>query len=129
MTAPVITSINSSSSSHGSDYFIKYYVPAKYVGNPPQPNPELNLQLEKWRSHCIAVRKFTGFADDDNTNKESEALVNSLNKYLTRIKGAVLVDKSFYSVAQYNASSHLSGRLNEVWIDVSGFAAEGCPPY
>ncbi|XP_041016090.1 uncharacterized protein LOC121258604 [Juglans microcarpa x Juglans regia] len=137
MTAPVLTSINSSSSSssssspssRGSDYFVRYYVPTKYVGNPPKPNPELNLQFDKWRSHCIAVRKFTGFAKDDNTKKESEALGNSLNKYLTGINGAVLVDKSSYSVAQYNASRHLSDRLNEVWIDVSGFAAEGCPRY
>ncbi|KAG2701944.1 hypothetical protein I3843_06G064100 [Carya illinoinensis] len=135
MTAPVLTSIDSSSSSsssppsRGSDYIVRYYVSTKYVGNPPQPNPELNLQFDKWRSHCIAVRKFTGFAKDDNAKKESEALVNILNKYLTGINGAVMVDKSFYSVAQYNSSRHLSGRLNEVWIDVSGFAAEGCPRY
>ena len=127
MTAPVLTSINSSSSSR-SDYFVRFYIPAKYGGNPPQPNPELNVQLVKWKSHCIAVRKFTGFANDDDNNKEIEALVNSLNKNKTG-KAAILEDKSYYSVAQYNASYHLSGRLNEVWINVSGFTAEGCPNY
>ncbi|XP_050276577.1 uncharacterized protein LOC126718434 [Quercus robur] len=127
MTAPVLTSINSSSSSR-SDYFVRFYIPAKYGGNPPQPNPELNVQLVKWKSHCIAVRKFTGFANDDEINKEIEALVNSLNKQKSG-KAAILEDKSYYSVAQYNASHHLSGRLNEVWINVSGFTAEGCPNY
>uniref|UniRef100_A0A2N9IPW3 SOUL heme-binding protein n=1 Tax=Fagus sylvatica TaxID=28930 RepID=A0A2N9IPW3_FAGSY len=124
MTAPVLTSINSSSG--GSDYFVRFYIPAKNVGNPPQPNPELNVQLDKWSSHCIAVRKFTGFAQDDDINKEIEALVNSINEHLTG-KAAILEDRSYYSVAQYNASKHLSGRLNEVWINVSGFTAEGCP--
>ena len=126
MTAPVLTSINSSSG--GSDYFVRFYIPAKNVGNPPQPNPELNVQLDKWSSHCIAVRKFTGFAQDDDINKEIEALVNSINEHLTG-KAAILEDRSYYSVAQYNASKHLSGRLNEVWINVSGFTAEGCPYY
>ncbi|KAG6713986.1 hypothetical protein I3842_05G180800 [Carya illinoinensis] len=130
ITAPVLTSvINSSSSSRGTaDYFVRFYLPAKYVGNPPQPNPDLNLQFDKWRSHCIAVRKFSGFAKDDNINKEIEALVRSLDKHSTG-KGAILGVTSYYSIAQYNASNHLSGRLNEVWIDVSGFTAEGCPRY
>ncbi|XP_062149998.1 uncharacterized protein LOC133858534 [Alnus glutinosa] len=126
MTAPVLTSTNSSSPE--SDYFVRMSLPPSYGGNPPQPNPELNLQLDKWRSHCIAVRKFTGFVKDDDVGKEIEALVNSLNKHLTG-KAAMVEDGSYYSIAQYNSSHHLSGRLNEVWINVSGFTAEGCPRY
>jgi hypothetical protein len=123
ITAPVLTSINSSSP--GADYFVRLSLPASYGGNPPEPNPELNLQLDKWRSHCIAVRKFSGFANDDNVSKEIEALVNSLNKHLTG-KATMVEDGSYYSIAQYNSSKHLSGRLNEVWINVY---AEGCPRY
>ncbi|KAE8023505.1 hypothetical protein FH972_009192 [Carpinus fangiana] len=123
MTAPVLTTINSSSP--GSGYFVRLSLPASYGGNPPEPNPELNLQLDKWRSHCIAVRKFSGFAKDDNVSKEIEALVNSLNKHLTG-KATMVEDGSYYSIAQYNSSKHLSGRLNEAWINVY---AEGCPRY
>lgn len=105
---------------------MSFYLPAKYLGSLPQPNPELNLQLNKWRSHCIAVRKFSGFAKDENINKEIDALITSLNKQVTGT-AAILQDRNYYSIAQYNASNQLSGRLNEVWIDVTGFTVEGCP--
>ncbi|KAJ7943679.1 heme-binding protein 2-like [Quillaja saponaria] len=125
ITAPVLTSIISSSS-QGYNYSIKIYLSVKYRGNnTPQPNTELNLQLDKWRTHCIAVRKFTGFAKDDNVNEEIETLISSLNKHLPG-KSVIIDDKSS-SIAQYNASFRISGRLNEVWMNVSGFTAEGCP--
>lgn len=123
-SAPVLTSINASSSDHGSQYYVRLYLSAMYE-RPPQPSPGLNLQLDKWKSHCIAVRKFTGFVKDDNVNKEIEALENSLNKHLDG-KISIVEDKSSYTIAQYNSSRHLTGRLNEVWINVSGSAAEGC---
>lgn len=125
MTAPVLTSITPSP--HGSVYKVKLFVPIIYIyeGTLPVPNPQLNLQVDKWRAHCVAVRKFSGFAQDDNINKEVEALVTSLNKHLTG-NAPVLGDESSFSIAQYNASHHTSGRLNEVWMVVSGFNAEGC---
>ncbi|KAM7484205.1 hypothetical protein LguiA_000214 [Lonicera macranthoides] len=125
ITAPILTTI-----SHGSDYIVRIYLPAKYMASPPQPNTQLNLQFDKWKSHCIAVRKFSGFAGDDNIKKEREALMSSLDEMESTEKSvAVLEDKISYSVAQYNASFHLSGRLNEVWINVLGFMADGCPTY
>uniref|UniRef100_A0A5B7BF28 Putative heme-binding protein 2 n=1 Tax=Davidia involucrata TaxID=16924 RepID=A0A5B7BF28_DAVIN len=126
MTTPILTSITPSE--NGSDYFVRFYLSSKYEGGPPQPYPELNLLFDKWTSHCVAVRKFSGFAKDDNISKEIEALVTSLDKILTG-KTANMKDKNSYTIAQYNASSHLSGRLNEVWMNVSGFTAEGCPSY
>ncbi|KAI9125217.1 hypothetical protein K1719_003833 [Acacia pycnantha] len=126
-TAPALTSITSSTSSssapHGNNYVIMSYMSAKYNGKPPEPNPELNLQVEKWKAHCIAVRKFSGFARDDNINTEVEALRNSLSG-----KAATIQDKGTYAIAQYNDSHHISGRLNEVWINVSGPFGQGCPP-
>ena len=95
----------------------------------PQPSPELNLQVEMWRSHCIAVRRFSGFAKDGNIDKEKLGLISSLDKLSSSAKSKNIVvfeDKSAYAVAQYNASFHLSGRINEVWMNVS---AEGCPLY
>ncbi|XP_059655069.1 uncharacterized protein LOC132302221 [Cornus florida] len=127
ITSPVLTSINQSAA-HESDYSVRFYLSAKYKGAPPLPNPELDLLIDKWRSHCVAVRKFSGFAKDDNINKEMKALVVSLGKILTE-RAASIEDKNSYTIAQYNASFHLSGRLNEVWINVSGFTADGCPSY
>lgn len=74
----------------------------------------------------MAVRKFSGFAEDDNVKKEMEALVASLIARPTANKA--LDANVSYTIAQYNSSRHLSGRLNEVWIDVSGFNVEGCLP-
>ncbi|XP_022735629.1 uncharacterized protein LOC111289003 [Durio zibethinus] len=122
MTAPVVTSITPSP--QGSAYIVRYYLPSKYDKTPPpQPYTELNLQLDKWQSHCVAVRKFPGYARDDNIDKEKEALVSSLWPGLME----AVENKYNYSIAQYNASRHPTGRVNEVWMDVSGFTTEGCP--
>ncbi|KAG5138086.1 hypothetical protein JHK82_022817 [Glycine max] len=70
----------------------------------------------KWKAQCIAIRKFSGYAKDDNINKEIEALVTTLNKHSTTIQ-----DTSFYTIAKYNASfyNNTTDRLNEVWIKVT----------
>ncbi|KAJ6721896.1 HEME-BINDING PROTEIN-RELATED [Salix viminalis] len=115
MTAPVLTTITEAS------YFVKLSLSASYEGSPPQPDPELNLQEEKWRDKCIAIRKFSGFARDDNIHEEAEALGTSLNEHWN----GTLEGKSSYTIAQYNASSHLSGRFNEVWMVVSGCSYHG----
>ncbi|EXB82508.1 hypothetical protein L484_027684 [Morus notabilis] len=134
LTAPVLTKIisnSSSSSTQGSEYHIKLYLGTKYErAPPPQPLPELNLQLDKRRSHCVAVRSFSGFAEDDNVGKEVEGFWNSLNKHVNKSwETPLVVDKSSFGIAQYNSSHHLTGRLNEVWVNVlSGFAAEWCLP-
>ncbi|KAI9169385.1 hypothetical protein LWI28_011534 [Acer negundo] len=121
MTAPVLTSFITPQT-NVSIYLVRTYIASE---SPPQPNPELNLQIDKWRSHCVAVRNFPGFARDDNVDKEVEALVSSLNKHLTGTT-TIIQDKSSYTVAQYNASRHLTGRLNQVWINVT---VPGCPAY
>ncbi|XP_068462872.1 heme-binding-like protein At3g10130, chloroplastic [Phaseolus vulgaris] len=114
-TAPALTSVPWSSSSSG-DYTVRMFIPSGFEGKPPVPNPELKLRIEKWKSECIAVRKFSGYAKDDNINKEMEALVTALNKQSVTIQ-----DTNSYIIANYNASSHnTTQRLNEVWINVSG---------
>lgn len=126
-TAPILTSI-SQAAVNSSNHYVRFYL-SRQVGVTPQPNPELNLQVEKWRSHCIAVRKFSGFAKDASIDKEKLGLVSSLDKLSSSAKSknsVILEDKSAYAVAQYNASFHLSDRINEVWMNVS---AEGCPSY
>ncbi|MED6123171.1 hypothetical protein PIB30_046664 [Stylosanthes scabra] len=124
-TAPVLTSMPSS----GDGYVVRMYLSARFQGKPPPPNQELKLQVEKWKPQCMAVRTFSGFATDDNINKEIEALINSVNRRGEdgRSSGTIQ-DKGSYTIAQYNGSSHNTGRVNEVWIQVSGLFSEGCPP-
>ncbi|EEF34460.1 heme-binding protein 2 [Ricinus communis] len=123
MTAPVLTSIVPSSTA--TVHYVRLFL---NKSNPPQPNPELNLQFTKWRAQCIAVRNFSGFAEDDNVKKEMEGLVASLTKHSTG-NTAVINDTSSYTIAQYNSSHYQSRRYNEVWIDVSGVNIDGCLPH
>lgn len=122
MTAPVLTSINPKT--RESEYIVRYYVPMEFHGVAPWPSADLNLQFVKWISHCVAVRKFSGFAADNNINKEVESLVNSLEKL--QLGDSVALNKHQYSIAQYTPRLTV-GRLNEVWMDVgSAFIKEGC---
>ncbi|KAL3726469.1 hypothetical protein ACJRO7_031376 [Eucalyptus globulus] len=121
ITSPVMTSIAQSSQGSFKSYCVSFYLPAKFQGAPPQPNPELNLKLDEQRAECVAVRKFSGFARDDNIDQEMEALVASLDNYTS--SRIIKNNKNTFAVAQYNASYHLSRRLNEVWLKV-GFP--GC---
>ncbi|XP_028754479.1 uncharacterized protein LOC114713955 isoform X2 [Neltuma alba] len=114
--------------SGNADYTVRFYISPKYKGNPPQPNPELKLHLDKWNSHCVAVRKFSGFAGDNNIDEEVKALVSSINKRWPPENSAAIQDKGSYSIAQYNGSDTASGRLNEAWINISGAIVGGCPP-
>nr|XP_009409473.1 PREDICTED: heme-binding protein 2-like [Musa acuminata subsp. malaccensis] len=126
MTAPVLTSIVPGAGPlHSSAYFVRFYVPVKFQASPPVPLPELNLHSDRWGSHCIAVRQFSGFARDSNVIKEAEKLAISLSQSswanLTEFS-----DKNAYSIAQYNSPFHFIGRVNEVWVDVGGSEVPGC---
>lgn len=126
MTTLVSTSVKPSAA-HGSEYTARFFLSAKYEESPPQPYPELNLQFDKWRSHCVAVRVFAGFAQEETIAKEIKGLQTSLDGYLYGMPAAAVEEKNSYTIAQYNASYLLSGRVNEVWMNVSGFTAQGCP--
>ncbi|KAJ0544849.1 putative SOUL heme-binding protein [Helianthus annuus] len=95
---------------------VSMYLPSK----PPTPSPRLNLHISNWKSHCIAVRTFAGFAQDDNIYKERSSLAVSLAKsfFYNGKNISVSEDKSSYSIAQYNSSSHLTGRVNEAWVNI-----------
>ncbi|KAK9104406.1 hypothetical protein Scep_021250 [Stephania cephalantha] len=122
-TAPILTSVFPSAQGL-SDFFVRLYVSKKFEGAPPQPVHDLNLQLAMWGSHCVAVRKFYGYAKGSTVSKEVEALQSSLsNKLQIAISS---IGKNGFSVAQYNASFRLVGRLNEIWINISGVLLEGC---
>lgn len=126
MTVPVLTSIVPGAGPlHSSAYFVKFYLPVKFQSTPPLPLPELNLQPDWSKSHCIAVRKFSGFARDSNIVKEAEKLAVSLSR--SQWANSTSDHSGYaYSIAQYNSPFKFHSRVNEVWVDVSGFNKEGC---
>ncbi|PIA61795.1 hypothetical protein AQUCO_00200057v1 [Aquilegia coerulea] len=126
MTAPILTSITLEA--NRLEYYVRFFVSTKFNGRPPSPLPELNLQLGQWRTHCVAVRKFSGFARNDTISKEVQALVTSIGRLQTSYS-AELLDKSSYTVAQYNASFHNVGRLNEVWMNATRITTGGCQSF
>ncbi|XP_009624772.1 uncharacterized protein LOC142180284 [Nicotiana tabacum] len=126
MTKPVLTSIVPGAGPlHSSAYFVKLYLPVKFQTDPPLPLPELNLQPDPWTSHCIAVRKFSGFARDGNIVKEAQKLALSLSRS-PWANSTASTSEYAYSIAQYNSPFRIIGRVNEVWVDVTGSRASGC---
>lgn len=128
MTVPVLTSVVPGAVPlQSSAYNIKFYLPVEFQGTPPLPLPELNLKPDSWKSHCIAVRKFSGFARDNNIVKEAEKLAVSLSS--SAWANASFVQSEYaYSIAQYNSPFKFIGRVNEVWVVVDGPEAAGCKP-
>lgn len=126
MTIPVLTSIVPEAGPlHSSAYSVQFYLPVKFQATPPLPLPELDLKPDYWNSRCIAVRKFSGFAKDKNIGTEAEKLAISLSR-------SPWANYSFseseyaYSIAQYNSPLRFIGRVNEVWVEVSGSQSGGC---
>ncbi|GMY14886.1 heme-binding protein 2-like [Fagus crenata] len=126
MTAPVLTSIVPEAGPlHSSAYFVRLYLPVKFEDSPPLPLPELSLKPYAWDSHCIAVRKFSGFARDSNIVEEAEKLAISLSR--SPWANSTSSESSYaYSIAQYNSPFRFIGRVNEVWVDVNASEFDGC---
>ncbi|KAL4198650.1 hypothetical protein AMTRI_Chr03g47070 [Amborella trichopoda] len=125
ITAPVLTSIVPGAGPlQSSAYYVRYYLPEKFRNIPPTPLPELNLIPNKWGSHYVAVRKFSGFAMDSDVIKEAQSLAVSLEKSPWANSTVSEEGKYAYSIAQYSSPFKLIGRVNEVWVDVVGPATE-----
>ncbi|XP_010248576.1 PREDICTED: heme-binding protein 2-like [Nelumbo nucifera] len=126
MTTPVLTSIVPEAGPlHSSAYFVRFYLPVEFQSTPPAPLPELNLQSDAWGDHCIAARKFSGFARDSNIVEEAEKLAVSLSRsaWANSTKSE---SKEAYSIAQYSSPFRLIGRVNEVWVDLDGSEMDKC---
>lgn len=126
MTKPVLTSIVPGAGPlHSSAYIVRFYLPIKFQGTPPLPLPELNLTPVSWTSHCVAVRKFPGYARDGNVVTEAAKLATSLGR--SPWANATSADsKNAYSIAQYNSPFQIFGRVNEVWVNVDGSEEDNC---
>ncbi|XP_068637781.1 uncharacterized protein [Aristolochia californica] len=78
MTAPILTTVIPQEKS--SDYLVSFYISSRLQQSIPLPLPQQNLQFKKWGNHCIAIRKFSGFAHDTNIGDEVGNLVASIGE-------------------------------------------------
>ncbi|KAK3439910.1 hypothetical protein EUGRSUZ_B00246 [Eucalyptus grandis] len=126
MTFPVVTSIVPEAGPlHSWAYSVRFYLPPKFQADPPTPLPELDLKPHVWENHCVAVRRFSGFAKDENIVREAEKLASSLSR--SPWANMTSSESSYaYSIAQYNSPFRVIGRVNEVWVDVVAPGSNGC---
>lgn len=126
MTIPVLTSVVPEAGPfRSSAYSVQFYLPVKFQATPPLPLPELDLKPDYWNNRCIAVRKFSGFAKDKNIVTEAEKLAVSLSRSVWANYTSSESEYA-YSIAQYNSPLSFIGRVNEVWVEVSGSESGGC---
>ncbi|KAL5064617.1 hypothetical protein RYX36_026354 [Vicia faba] len=115
MTAPVLTTmVPGAGPLESQGYYVSFYLPLKFQADPPLPLPELDIKPYDFDGHCVAVRKFSGFAKDERIVKEAEKLDSSLS----RSPWGELKTGRGYSIAQYNSPFRIAKRRNEVWVDV-----------
>jgi hypothetical protein len=129
MTVPLLTSIVPGAGPFDSSgYVVRLYLPSEFEDSPPLPLPELKLHADRWGSHCIAVRKFSGFAKDNNIVKEAANLAISLSNSPWAHSSFDSQEDYAYSIAQYNSPFRIIGRVNEVWAIITGSVSEQCQP-
>lgn len=129
MTVPLLTSIVPGAGPFDSSgYIVRLYLPSEFEDSPPLPLPELKLHADRWGSHCIAVRKFSGFAKDNNIVKEAANLANSLRNSPWAHSFSDSQEDYAYSIAQYNNPFRIIGRVNEVWAIIAASVSEQCQP-
>jgi len=129
MTVPLLTSVVPGAGPFDSSgYIVRLYLPSEFEDSPPLPLPELKLHADHWGSHCIAVRKFSGFAKDNNIVKEAAKLAISLSNSPWAHSSFDSHEDYAYSIAQYNNPFRIIGRVNEVWAIITGSVSEQCQP-
>lgn len=120
MTTPVLTGIVPSAGPFCSSAFaVRLYLPKQFHEAPPTPLQEIEVTFERWSKQTIAVRKFSGYAQDGNVAQEAEKLAIALSKS-DFVKNATypINDKDSYAIAQYSSPFQFWNRVNEVWVNI-----------
>jgi len=126
MTAPVVTSIVPGAGPfQSSAYIVRFYLPVKFQADLPVPLDELHLKPYTWNSRCVAVRKFSGYAKDENVAREAKRLSVSLSMS-PWVNVTSTESNCSYSIAQYDSPFQFIHRTNEVWADITAPGANGC---
>ncbi|KAL2321803.1 hypothetical protein Fmac_026182 [Flemingia macrophylla] len=114
-TVPLLTTtVPAAGPLHSQAYYVSLYLPLHFQAAPPAPLPELNINPYQFTAHCVAVRRFSGFANDERVLKEAQKLATSL----AASPWAHSVSQRGYSIAQFNTPLRIFNRKNEVWVDV-----------
>lgn len=118
MTVPMLTTmVPGAGPLQSQGYYVSFYLPVKFQSDPPLPLPELNIKPYEFHSHCVAVRRFSGFAKDERVVKEAEKLATSLSRSPWADSTSSKSQRG-YSIAQYNTPFRIAKRKNEVWVDI-----------
>ncbi|KAJ6882346.1 heme-binding protein 2 [Populus alba x Populus x berolinensis] len=120
---PVVTSIVPGDTKLTAE--VRFYLPVKHQADLPVPLDELHLKPYAWDSHCVAVRKFSRYAKDENIAEEAKRLADSLSRSPWANLSSTESNYS-YSIVQYDSPFQFIGRTNEMWADIKVSGADGC---
>lgn len=129
MTAPVLTDVYLSSRGPACDlsFVVRLSVAKKFEEMVEKDNfNNQSLHVESWNGWCAAVRKFGGFATDENIVDEAQRLKTSLlatpwARFTNNTYNNKCVPKDgelpwIFDVAQYNSPFENESRSNEIWF-------------
>jgi hypothetical protein len=105
MTSPVLYNMSNKSS-------FSFIMPLKFdINDLPSPNSQ-KIFFETVKNQCIAVIKFSGFANEKNCAAKHLELLNILKKY------NIACSKDFM-IAVYQPPYQIINRKNEIWVEVN----------
>jgi hypothetical protein len=130
MTAPVLTKVflSSRGSSCDTTFVVRLSVAKNFEELVENDNfNNQSLHAESWNGWCSAVRKFGGFATDENIADEAQRLKTSLlttpwagitnNTYNSKCVPREQEFPWIFDVAQYNSPFENESRFNEIWFN------------
>ena len=105
MTSPVLYKMSNKSS-------FSFIMPLEFeINNLPSPNTE-KIFFETINNQCIAVIKFSGFANEKNCTAKHLELLNILKKNNIECN-------SDFIIAVYQPPYLVINRKNEIWVEVN----------
>ena len=114
MTSPVIYNMSNISS-------FSFIMPLEFeINNLPSPNTE-KIFFETVENQCIAVIKFSGFANEKNCAAKHLELLNILEQ------NNISCNNDFM-IAVYQPPYQIINRKNEIWIEVNALEVKNVLP-
>tara|TARA_B100000768_G_scaffold181325_1_gene203833 strand:- start:2003 stop:2614 length:612 start_codon:yes stop_codon:yes gene_type:complete len=114
MTSPVLYNMSNKSS-------FSFIMPLEFaINNLPSPNTE-KIFFETVKNQCIAVIKFSGFANEKNCAAKHLELLNVL-------KQNNISCNNDFMIAVYQPPYQIINRKNEIWIEVNALEVKNVLP-
>ena len=114
MTSPVIYNMSNISS-------FSFIMPLEFeINNLPSPNTE-KIFFETVENQCIAVIKFSGFANEKNCAAKHLELLNIL-------KQNNISFNNDFMIAVYQPPYQIINRKNEIWVEVNALEIKNVLP-